>query len=333
MNVLNILDRYNIEYVDHGNNVAKGNVNVQCPWCGSEDHSQHLGINLENGMWGCWRNKAHRGRALFKLLAKLTGMSQQEARRATGEGAARAVQRGDMERAVQALGSASGDAVQHIGASVLHLGSTMRKMSKSDHRVPYKIENRFRQYLLRDRGFGKTDIAALVSSYDLHYCVTGDFANRIIIPVYENGKLMTYLGRSIYPAVSLRYRALEKEKSVKQVKDCVYNYDRAMRGGQTLVMVEGAFDTMKVDYYGRPKLKAVGLFNMNIEDLQMELLYNLRGKFDRYIILLDRGELASSLRLEDTLYFFRDLKTRFLEQVDDPGDLTPKQAEVLNDWL
>ena len=163
--------------------------------------------------------------------------------------------------------------------------------------------------------------------------MTGDFENRIIIPVYENGKLMTYLGRSIYADAALRYRALEKEKSVKQVKDCIYNYDRAMRGGETLVLVEGAFDVMKVDYYGKPKLRAVGLFNMNLEASQIELLYDLRGKYDRYILLLDRGEVAPSIRLEDELYFFKNLRSRFLEDVEDPGDLTPKQAKVLNDWL
>ena len=101
--VTQMLTRYNIEFVESGPNVAKGNVNVQCPWCGVEDHSYHLGINLAKGMWGCWRNKQHRGRALYKLLSKLTGLSYQEARRVTGEGGARAVQLGEMERAVDAL--------------------------------------------------------------------------------------------------------------------------------------------------------------------------------------------------------------------------------------
>ncbi len=331
MNVLDILNRYNIEFVDHGNNVAKGNVNVQCPWCGSEDQSQHLGIQLKSGMWGCWRNKQHRGRKLFILLSKLTGLSQQEARRATGEGARRAVQQGDMERAVQGLGGPLDDDQHSTGAAVLQLSDTFRKMYS--RKIKYKAEKRFTRYLMEDRGFDEIHLRSLVKIYDLHYCVTGDFENRIIIPVYENGKLMTYLGRSIYADAALRYRALEKEKSVKQVKDCIYNYDRAMRGGETLVLVEGAFDVMKVDYYGKPKLRAVGLFNMNLEASQIELLYDLRGKYDRYILLLDRGEVAPSIRLEDELYFFKNLRSRFLEDVEDPGDLTPKQAKVLNDWL
>ena len=331
MNVIEILNRYNVEFVDHGSNVAKGNVNIQCPWCGAEDQSQHLGIQLTTGMWGCWRNKTHRGRQLYRLLSKLTGLTQQEARRATGEGALRGVQQGDMERAVQGLGGALDDAPPTTVRS-LQLDQRFRRMCTPKSRG-YVAEDRYRKYLWQDRRFRKSDVKDVVSMYDLHYCVAGDFAARIIIPVYENEKLMTYLGRSIYRNASLRYRALEKEKSVKQVKDCIYNYDAAMRGGRKLVIVEGAFDVMKVDYYGRPELTAIGLFNTNLEDSQIELLYNLRGKFDHYIILLDRGEVSPSLRLQDELYFFGNLRTRFLENVNDPGDLNPNPASELKNWL
>lgn len=330
MNVLDILDRYNIEYVDSGRNVAKGNVNVQCPWCGEADHSQHLGINLESGMWGCWRNAKHRGRKLYRLLAKLAGLSSGEARRATGEGALRAIERGAMESAVSALSEGPTDSVYTVLPSNIQMDDKFRRICRPGAE-PYAAEKRFRRYLHKDRGFPMHHHKYLASRYDLHYCVHGPFADRLIIPVWENGKLMTYLGRSVYSAASLRYLALEKEKSVKQVKDCLFNFDEAKHGGTTLFIVEGAFDAMKIDFYGHKRaVHAVGLFNMNVEEAQALLFYELRDLYDNFVILLDEGEIARSHDLQTALtflgigkvcvWFLRD------DEASDPAELTPKQV-------
>lgn len=333
MDVLKILDRTGVEYVDHGPNVAKGNVNIQCPWCGSADHSHHLGINIEKGYWGCWRDRAHRGRKLYKLVSRLMGVSYAQARRITGEGRGIAVQRDSMENVLLDLSSAPDSSTGDALRAEIRLPKQFRPLA-SRHGPRYRVAERFLQYV-RDRGFGR-DAGTVCRRYKLRYCVEGDFANRIIIPVYERGQLMTYLGRSIYKDSTLRYRALSKEESVKQVKDCVYNFDRALEGGEILVIVEGALDAMKVDFYGhRRGLRAVGLFNMNVEDEQAELLYELRGLYNRFIILLDQGEVGSSLSLEEELsQTLKGIKTRFLpEGIEDPGALSPSEAEELRKWL
>lgn len=333
MNVIQILTRYGIEFVDHGPNVAKGNVNIQCPWCGADDHSHHLGINLARGMWGCWRNKQHRGRALYKLLSKLTGLSYQEARRATGEGRPRAVQQGEMERAVDALQHPRDASDSTITAQVLSLPRNVRPMHAKGQR-PYAAELRFQNYIKRERNFRGRDVKKVCRRYDLHYCVSGDFSDRLILPVYEGKRLMTWLGRSIYKNDSLRYRALDKEESIKQVKDCIYGYDRACKGGKTLVIVEGALDQMKVDFYNyKVGIRSIGLFNMNLEPVQLDLLVELKGLYDRYIILLDEGELGASLRLESELRFLSGIEAKFLRVAKDPGELTPVQAAELRTWL
>jgi len=336
MNVIEILNRYNIEYVDRGNNVAKGNVNIQCPWCGEADHSQHLGINLETGMWGCWRNVKHRGRKLHRLLSKLTGLSSAEARRATGEGELRAVQRGDMERAVQGLTEGPTAHADSTYKGRIRLPDKFREICAPGV-DPYRAEARFRMYLQKERGFPKHHHKKLARQYNLHYCVSGRFADRLIIPIYEGRELMTYLGRSVYAASEMRYKALEEEYSVKQVKDCLYNYDAAMKGGLSLFITEGVFDAMKVDFYGQAfGSRAVALFNMNVEDSQHELFYELRGKFDEYIIFLDEGQVAESLNMQSALSYFEDVKIWFIKNawgVKDPADLTPQQVRRLDGRL
>jgi hypothetical protein len=165
--------------------------------------------------------------------------------------------------------------------------------------------------------------------------VSGRFADRLIIPIYENGKLMTYIGRSLYTDASLRYLALDAEDSVKQVKDCLYNYDEALLGGKVLFVVEGAFDVMKIDFYSkRNGVRAVGLFNMNLEAAQQELFDTLHDRFDKFIILLDEGQVSQSLDLQNRLKpLLGTVKIWFMKDewgVKDPADLTPSQVRRLD---
>ncbi len=333
MNVLDILNRYNIDYVDSGKNVAKGNVNIPCPWCGEADASQHLGINLASGMWGCWRNEKHRGRKLYRLLSKLTGLSALEARRATGEGVLRAIQRGEMERAVQGLTEGPTGHAQRPSPARIKLYPNFREMCEFGV-DPLRAETRYRNYLT-ERGFPKHHHKELVRQYDLRYSVVGRFHDRLIIPVYENEILMTWLGRSVYKSASLRYLALEADESIKQVKDCLYNYDAACEGGRVLFFVEGALDVMKLDFYLQKKeVRAVGLFNMNLEDAQQELVYDLKGLFDQYIILLDEDQVSESLNLQAKLQpILGSCHMKFMKPewgAKDPGDLSPAQVRRLN---
>ncbi|KKM00724.1 hypothetical protein LCGC14_1801600, partial [marine sediment metagenome] len=85
IDIRKLLDGWKIEYATTGSNVAKGNVNVKCPMCGMADKSEHMGIKLSNGIWGCWRNKAHRGSNLAYLLQSLLEISYTEAKRLVGD--------------------------------------------------------------------------------------------------------------------------------------------------------------------------------------------------------------------------------------------------------
>lgn len=323
--VKKILNDYSIEFVESGSNVAKGNVNVKCPWCGEADKSQHLGINLKSGMWGCWRSAQHRGRALSKLLSRLTGLTLSEARRVCGEGVDRAIQLGEFDNAIQTISEGENVATDVRLARKCGFDEYMHKLTGRK-----RSQKRAVQYLHRSRGFPLKDIRALARRYDLHFAIKGDYAERIVVPVYEGGVLQTYLGRSIYEEAGLRYRALESEHSVKQVKDCIYNFDNALKGGRTLYFVEGAFDVFKVDFYNYKRgVRAIGLFNMNIEESQAELIYDLKDEFEEFVFLLDRGQIAESLKLEDQLRFLGNVRSQFLQEADDPGELTPEESRNL----
>ena len=81
--------------------------------------------------------------------------------------------------------------------------------------------------------------------------ISGDWKFRIIIPVYFNGKLMSWTGRSILSKEKLkqleipRYKNLAIEKSVKNIKELFFNLDNCK--GKEVVLTEGAFDVLRFD--------------------------------------------------------------------------------------
>ena len=72
MNVLDILDKYHIDYKIKGKNIGKNYVGILCPYC--DDNSYHRGINLDTGHSTCWLCgiKYHINKIIFDLTGERT---------------------------------------------------------------------------------------------------------------------------------------------------------------------------------------------------------------------------------------------------------------------
>ncbi|MCK5605896.1 hypothetical protein KAR91_28625 [Candidatus Pacearchaeota archaeon] len=320
-----MLETYHVEYVETGANVKKGNVNIACPFCG-DDPSHHLGIDPVSGFWGCWRNKAHRGRKFSNLLAKLAHISFSEAQKLCGEKGSVPLEENDFDNAVAALKSNTEQVQVVTGVNSLQLPSFFRELDQTSLACAQHV-----QYL-NLRGYKNKKLTRLIEQFDLRFSLRGDFTKRIIIPVYENGLLQTYLGRSVYKNHALRYRALEVEKSVTPVEQCLYNVDTAFKykSRKILFVVEGATDVWRMQSIARCyKCSVVGLFNMNIADRQAEHLDTLQAHYEKIIFILDRGELARYVSIRSQVPFIRNLEVYPLTQAEDPGALTSNQVHAL----
>ena len=315
----------NIEYVETGSNVAKGNINIKCPFCGNADPSQHMGINLKRGVWGCWRDGRHRGGNFVYLAHILTGLKYSEVSRMFEINYYQEDLSWQWNEAIQFLyGSADMTIkkVQHIRS--LLFPKEFRKINNIG------ITSRFYNYIY-GRGFKKHHTARVINDYDLKGCLIGDYKNRIIIPVYLESKLVSWTARHIGDSV-LRYKSISNERAAYPIKSSLYNYDKAISGGDILFIVEGPFDVLKIDYFGIPYLcRAVGLFNMNIDGDQLYWLSNLASLFKYCVVLLDRGELGNSLGLYNELkpIFNGNIQTVELSFLEDPGSLTERQFPKL----
>lgn len=320
-----LLDSYGVHYVVSGANVAKGNINVKCPWCGNADKSEHMGIKLSNGVWGCWRSKAHRGTNLAYLLQKLLGVSKAQAIKLAGGKVEENAHFDDyvLEEVAQGDFLKDNEQLQSRRLRSILLPREFRRLP--DDR---KTATRFLNYL-EMRGFDQP--GTLAYEYDMYYAVTGDYKWRVILPVRLDGVMVAFTSRAIGNA-KVRYKSIPNDLASVGIKDTVYNYDNVLDGGRRLFIVEGPFDALKLDFYGKwLGCRAVALYNMNMEDSQLSLLGELVTDFKEVQIVLDRGMLVEGKEILDQLMPFVRTGGRYfsLPMVKDPGELTPKQVEDL----
>jgi len=331
-----ILSGLGIDYVTSGSNVKKGNINVACPFCG-DDPSHHLGVDPETGFWGCWRNRNHRGRKLYRLIAALGGFSFQQAAQIVGE-AGNVEFDSEFDRLISEGIRTEDEYTPPVQEGVESLAFQI-EMRPLNELIP--ASRRFLYYLMENRKYNNLlDAVSVASYYRLRYAVSGRWKDRIIIPVYMEGDLVTWTARSIYPDAQLRYRSLERENSVMNIKHTLFNYDHARRHhGNALVVVEGPMDAIRLDYFGRKYgVRSVALFNTTAEQEQIYWLHRIKDLYEVVVVLFDSGmnEMLQATQLADELHangFVNVVVGELPKGTKDPGELTRVQVRHLCEKL
>jgi hypothetical protein len=300
------LEEHRIPYVTSGANVKRGEVAIRCPFCGSADPSHHMGLSLATGWYSCWRNRAqHSGKSPLRLIMKLLGVPYGRARELAGLG----------DDFVDPEG------FDAIAARILHLNPQEPVPSKAERRhlelergfVPIKETGwtRLHWRYLFGRGFDMTqggieEVDLLCQQYGLMACRHSPWNDRVIIPYHLYGELVTWSARAIGDA-RIRYRDLDLEDSLLAPKNTLYNADCMLEGGRVLVLTEGPFDVLKLDFYGRRYgVRAVGLSTNSISDRQAHLLSEAVGKFERLVVMLDTKNImgiVDSMAMKQQLSF------------------------------
>lgn len=282
-----LLSQRGVEFVERGANVSRGELNVRCPFCGSADPSFHLGINQESGWWSCWRNSGHRGKSPVRLLVALLHISVREARDLAG---------------------LDEDYVDPDGFSD-RVARFMGRVAPAERREALTFPPNFRAFEARRafcsrhleylRGRGFEEPLKLALDYDMRVDVTGPWRDRVVLPYYEApGELIAWTGRAIGSA-EIRYKDLSPDESVVSIKESLYNRDKALQGGNTLAVVEGPVDALKLDWYGRDHgLRAVALSTNSLRESQIYLIAELAQRYKQVVVMMD---MASKLGIVDSM--------------------------------
>lgn len=327
MRVINwkqILDENHIQYVERGANVKRGELNIKCPYCGSADPSHHLGLSQDTGWWACWRNSDHRGKSPVRLLVALLRISYRKARELAGLDEDYVDPDGFDDLAARLLRSGqSMPELEDQAQGKLRMGLDYQKFTSSGGR-----NRRFFNYL-ESRLFRDQDILKLAWYYNLRHCISGPFQDRLIIPYYLNGELITWAGRAVGES-TIRYKALSIEDSILATKRTLYNYD-AHKQADVLVLVEGPIDALKLDFYGkRFGVRSVALSTNSINDEQIYLLEEAASKVRKVIIMLDTQTslgVVASMRMRERLGQIPNSQIQAVPYgMKDAGELSYEQA-------
>lgn len=340
--LLRLLEQYRVHYVTTGKNVARGHINVKCPWCGDEDPSEHMGIQLSTMHWGCWRDSEHRGKALHRLIAKLLRIPNAKAKELV-YGTKNVAEATDLDAIASGEMFATKDSEEPSKCIVCKFPEEARVLSPHS-----RSGERFHDYLRTNYKVETPQDFAV--EFGLRYAVSGRYRNRIIIPSEVNGKLVGWTARSIYRDAELRY--MESSPEFDQVssrfKDHLFNYDYARSAikGRSMVMVvtEGPMDALKLSYYGYGE-GVVGVCGNGVAltDSQMVQLFGLinedraaKRRIKSVVFIYDAGYYMQAQRMSEMARAVVGISPgvtwmdmRSIANSDDFGEMTRREIRAV----
>ena len=217
--VINILD----DVLGPGTSMKNDEQAHYCPFC--HHHKKKLQINLQSQKWHCWVCDS-KGKRIQSLLRRLHVDS----------------------RKLNKIFEIYGDDY------VVYSNNT------EDEKVELRLPNEFRSLLEEPKGINplfrkvkeyarKRNISeGDIKRYNIGYCDSGHYANRIIIPSYDRDNRLNYfIARSVFDEEKFKYKNPPVSKNVIMFENQI-NWD------EPITLVEGVFDAMAVKRNAIPLL-------------------------------------------------------------------------------
>lgn len=316
---ISFLESHHIHYVTTGPNVSRGHVAVHCPFCGAGDKSQHMSINLNGKGWRCFRNREqHKGKSPVYLVQALLQTTQERARAIVGEAV---FIPDDFMNAVMSKLNPNDKPARKQALVMPKEFRPLKEVASARHFINYLTGP--------TRQFTKQQVLRMTKDYDIHYATGGPMKGRVIFLVKYEQQLVSWTGRSIYPDAFLRYKTLSADPEVEEnpamgpINDYLLWWDDLIdrqHDSDTLILCEGPFDALKVSVIGaRHGIDATCFFTASPSVRQIDLLHTLMDQYSRKFLLLDRGTLATAMRVQSSLSALKIPYLSLPENVKDPG--------------
>jgi hypothetical protein len=282
-------------------NVGPNDVAINCLWC--DDPSFHLTINKKSGKINCWRcdfadyRERHpkKWRPSFKNVI-------------------REIEKCSWDRVKEIWEDIGGDIPEetvHVTGITCEMPGEAISFYKPG---PFEGARDYAYDYLKRRGFNKYHIR----TFDLKFCPTGEYKNRIIIPVYHQGELVNWIGRN-YGPTGIRYKNCPLPKCKMRVSQLLFGSELVKDYRlPVLRLVEGYFDMMAL---GK---NALGMGRSNFSKTQRNILVWLLKTYQpKYLsLIMDKGSEYKGSEIADEISpFFPYIKNIWLADERDPADL------------
>jgi len=291
-----------------------------CPFCG--DHRERLFVNIDTHVYWCHNCESTGSTVTF--ISNYSGISWYDALSVFRE----------YESYERVLPD---DLREEIYSKLLPVAHELKK-DKHIHPLPEEfilLENargksgqRAVDYI-RSRGI----TMAMAERYYIGYCREGDYANRIIMPDFEQGELIYWQARTWEPAPTNKmlkkfYRKVlnpsltkdQIEQGIKSIdkSEVLGNIDFVLEQGMA-VICEGKMDQYTIGDAG------VCLHGKHMSDMQFMKLVSNKDKIHAVTVMLDGDALKQAVVVADALYkHFDDVFIAKLPKDADPNSLGRK---------
>jgi len=156
---------------------------------------------------------------------------------------------------------------------------------------------------LKKRGITKSDII----KYNIGYCEDGDYANRIIIPSYnENGELNYFTARAFKKGIWPNYKNPPTTRNI-------IPFENTINWNLPLILCEGPFDAIAI------KRNVIPLLGKTLQPSLMEKI--VTSKVKKIYIALDQDAIKQALKFCEIL--LNEGKEVYLVELQgkDPSDM------------
>jgi DNA primase len=154
----------------------------------------------------------------------------------------------------------------------------------TDIRPGFKLTPQYKQAINYLKKRNVTD--EIIKKFNIGYCYQGDYANRIIIPSYdEDYEINYFIARSYFPNTKLKYKNPKAEKDIIIFNEHLINWD------DTIYIVEGVFDSIFLP-------NAIPMLGKHMSEKLFNKLYNQAKEI---IIVLDGDAWDNSYKLYHAL--------------------------------
>jgi hypothetical protein len=256
---------FHIRYTLSSPNVSRGWAGTACPFC--NDHSDHLGLHIQTGALSCWKCGGHSALDYVKLALRIPASE------------AKSIYSRYLTKKMH-----SNERDVSVHPSVIELPPPVFTSAETNYMNRREITP-YHQTTYDLRGGGRF----------------GEWAYRIVIPVYYNNCIVSATGRTIAEGVTPKYYTLPKSMSIMNLKHVFLGMD--LVPGNTVAVVEGPIDAIK----GGPGF--IASFGANLTDEQLLLLL----EYDTIYFIKDSDEAGENFTKE--CYKLSVLGAKYLEIV------------------
>jgi DNA primase len=262
-------------YLGKGKIISKGDVAYYCPIC--KHKNAKLMVNVKTGNYNCFTcHPKTTGKTPVSLLKKIGSPSE-----------AIIEMKGYFVNDTTLIKAEEEVKLVHLPKEFINLIDTSDTCLEKRQAVTY----------LKKRGVSSIDIV----KYNIGYCKTGRYRNKVIIPSYNsNGRLNYFIARSFEKEPKLKIDSPECKKSE------LIGFEYYINWNTPVILCEGIFDAMAIKrnaipLFGKTISKAlmIKLLQSDVETVYLALDDDaIRESIDHAQKLLDLGKEVYIIKLE-----------------------------------